>query len=894
MSSQTINSGSDTTIPSNPVFDAQSFDIQLLAGAPQLDLFRDTLQKGDKALTERFELGEHAQVLVPERANLIDQLLIRAWRGYWPTDIAPIALIAVGGYGRGELHPKSDIDLMILMETDEAEALQEPIERFLTFLWDIGLEVGHSVRSLKDCSAQALHDITIATNLMEARLLAGPADLFEDMRKSIATDKQWSSREFFQAKWKEQQQRHHKYHDTAYRLEPNFKEGPGGLRDIQMIGWVAKRHFDATVFFDLVDRGFLTEAEHDELMEGQHFLWQIRFSLHVLTGRREDRLLFDYQRVLAEQFGYQDEEDRKAVEHFMKRYYRTVMELSRLNEMLLQLFQEAILYDQDFSEPIPINRRFQARRGFIEATSDDVFLRYPFALLEIFLVFQQHPEFKGIRASTIRLIRTHKDLINDNFRRDLRARSLFMEIMRQPQGITHALRRMNLYGILAAYIPQFGKIVGQLQYDLIHVFTVDEHTLTVVRNLRRFSVPEHYHEFPFCSHLIQKLPKIELLYLAGLFHDIAKGRGGDHSELGGKFATEFCRLHDLSNHDTKLVAWLIQNHLIMSATAQRCDINDPEVINQFATAVGDQSHLDYLYLLTVADIRSTNEEIWNSWKDTLLQELYSKTTRALRRGPLFPLDKDERKRGVKAMALATLQKIGVPRSKIKEFWKPLSDEYFLSYSSDEIAWHTEAITRSTADEMPVVLIRQEERRGSTAIFMYTRDADHLFAVITSALDKMRLTIVDARITSALPNYTFDTYFVLEENGEAIASNLRMQEIRNNLRQQLLDLDQAPKNVTRPMPRQARHFPLKTHVNYTQDEANQRTILELFTADRPGLLSHVGQAFSDFGIRVKNAKITTLGNRAEDVFFIADHQNKPITNEGLLDRLKEKLITDLDD
>jgi [protein-PII] uridylyltransferase len=387
-----------------------------------------------------------------------------------------------------------------------------------------------------------------------------------------------------------------------------------------MIGWVAKRHFGLDSLQELVAEGFLTDSEYRALMEGQHFLWKVRFALHMTTGRREDRLLFDLQRTLADQFGYRSDERRLAVEWFMMDYYRTIQELSRLNEMLLQLFQEVILYVDDPGDPVEINRRFQTRKGFLEVANDRVFRRYPFALLELFLILQQHSEIKGVRASTIRLVRDHRYLIDENFRNNIRSRSLFMEIFRQPHGLTHELRRMNRYGILAAYYPAFEKIVGQMQHDLFHAYTVDEHTLFVVRNLRRFSVPKFNHEFPLCSRISNRLPKPELLYLAGFFHDIAKGRGGNHSELGATDAMEFLRLHGLSDYDQKLVGWLVQNHLLMSQTAQRRDISDPDVINEFARQIGDRTRLDYLYLLTVADIRGTNPTLWNSWKDALSTE----------------------------------------------------------------------------------------------------------------------------------------------------------------------------------------------------------------------------------------------------------------------------------
>ncbi len=906
--------------------------------ASMLALFRAALQSAQQHLKEHFLNGAPASQLVHHRAQIIDQLLTRIWHQLVivPDSLAntttpclpdDIALIAAGGYGRGELHPGSDIDLLILLQDDNHAHYQARIEQFLMFLWDMGLEVGHSVRSLQECITDAEHDITIATNLMESRLLAGPPILHETLRTTTGSGPEpahiWPSRQFFEAKWQEQIVRHTKYHDTAYNLEPNVKEGPGGLRDIQMIGWVAKRHFGATTLHDLVTHNFLTEAEHEALVAGQNFLWQVRFTLHILTGRREDRLLFDHQQAVAHQFGYRNQEHRLAVEQFMKEYYRTIMELSRLNEMLLQLFQEAILYADAPATIIPINNRFQSCNGFIEVTHNGIFKRYPFALLEIFLLLQEHPELKGVRATTIRLIRDHRYLINDKFRNDLRNRSLFMEMLRQPRGVTHELRHMNRYGLLAAYMPVFGAIVGQMQYDLFHVYTVDEHTLMVVRNLRRLTVPEFSHELPLCSELIQRIPKPEILYLAGLFHDIAKGRGGDHSELGAHDAIAFCLHHDLSQYDAHFVGWLVKNHLVMSSTAQRKDISDPQVIADFAAIAGDQTHLDYLFLLTVADIRGTNPTLWNSWKDSLLTELYNTTKRALRSDRGYVMDRAEQLYEIKRQALAMLQQQAIdaadsrhPRqplpallyllhpcsrathgtnisSYVENVWREWGDDYFLRHSADEVAWHTEVILRATPEDLPLVLARQQSPHDGTEIFIYTQDQEHLFAITAQALDQLGLTILNARLITAKNGLTFGTYIVMEASGEPISNQHRLQEIPGILKHHLQSKGQKLTQGGRLLPRQLKYFTTPTEITFSNDERNQRTIMELITTDRPGLLSRVGQALRESGMRVQNAKITTLGARVEDVFFITDKANQPLQTEAQFTHLRNTVIKYLD-
>ncbi len=853
-----------------------------------LDAYREARATAHRSLVERFRSGVPASELVRRSAEFVDALLAKAWCAHdLPVDKG-IALIAVGGYGRGELHPCSDVDLLILV--DKERDLRPRIQAFITFLWDIGLEIGQSVRSVKDCARESKRDITVATNLMEARLITGDASLFERMRRATAADKVWPSRKFFEAKWTEQRARHFKFHDTAYNLEPNVKEGPGGLRDIQMIGWVAKRHFGAETLHELVTHEFLTESEYTSLAKGQSFLWQVRFALHVLTGRREDRLLFDYQRTLAQEFGYSDDDANLAVEKFMKRYYRTIMELSRLNEMLLELFQEVILHADAPRSVTPINRRFQAVNGFVEVTGENVFKRYPFALLEIFLVIQQHDELKGVRASTIRLIRNNRDLIDDKFRADLRARSLFIEILKQPNRITRELRRMHRYGVLEKYLPVFGAVVGQMQYDLFHTYTVDEHSLFVVQNIRAFASRDRPQAMPRCVEIFARLPKPHLLYIAGLFHDIAKGRGGDHSEIGMTLAMDFCIDHGLGQYDARLVAWLVRHHLSLSLTAQRRDITDPDVIKDFAETVGDQNHLDYLLLLTVADVRGTNPALWNDWKATLLGDLYESTSQALRRGLENPIDRAELIAETRQEAQRLLDGSDGVGDRAHELWESLGDDYFLRYTADEIAWHTRAIVSAKPDELPLVLVRQG--RGGTEVFVYAADQEFLFAASTSVLGILGLNIVDARIFTADNGMTLDSYVVFELDGEPVSGANRAREIIEALRAALDEPRSARRDNRRLPKRQLRHFQTPTQVSFSDDSRNARTVMEVIAGDRPGLLSAVGWALADCRVRLQNAKIATFGERAEDVFFVTDAGNQPLVPETF-DGIRQRVAAAID-
>ena len=605
--------GRDSSVFRQALFDPDGLNAALDAGGDAVELIRNRLQAAGEKLDERYRAGCRIEEIVAARARLVDQALIALWNRLIRPGAEHISLLAVGGYGRGELLPHSDVDLLILTRDSRHAARREQIARFTATLWDIGLDIGQSVRSVRQCGTEAKGDISIATTLMEARSLAGPVDLLDKMLAATGPRSIWPSRKFLRAKRDEQFARHEKYHDIDYALEPNIKTSPGGLRDIQTIAWVAKRHYGAESFQDLMQRGFLTRAEHIMLVRGQRFLWKLRYGMHMLEGRREDRLRFDLQRALAALFDYRDDKESLGVEKLMKQYYRAVGNLRGLNDVLLQHLDEAILRTHRRRDSIvELNRRFRARNGYLEARSDNVFRKSPSVLLEVFVLLANNPRIEGIRASTIRLLREHRKLIDADFRNSYRNVSLFMELLESPHQMVTQLRRMARYGILGRYLPEYGKIMGQMQHDLFHIYTVDAHTLQVVQNMRRLARPEAMREFPVAAQIFQSLPKVALLYIAGLYHDIAKGRGGDHSELGKVDAENFCRRHRLSAWDGKLVRWLVENHLLMSMTAQRKDIDDPEVIHEFALVVGDKLHLDYLYALTVCDIRATNPELWNS------------------------------------------------------------------------------------------------------------------------------------------------------------------------------------------------------------------------------------------------------------------------------------------
>ncbi|MCF6782911.1 [protein-PII] uridylyltransferase [Stutzerimonas stutzeri] len=878
------------------LFDRSQFQAELALKSSPIPAFKKVIAKARQVLDERFLAGRDIRRLITDRAWFIDQILRAAWSRFDWDKGADIALVAVGGYGRGELHPYSDIDLLILLNDSEQELFREPIEGFLTLLWDIGLEVGQSVRSIAECAEEARADLTIITNLMESRTIAGPEHLRQSMLKVTSPSEMWSSKEFFLAKRNEQNARHSKYNNTEYNLEPNVKGSPGGLRDIQTILWIARRQFGSLNLSAILDQGFLTEGEYSLLVSSQAFIWRVRYGLHMLAGRAEDRLLFDYQRSLAALFGYEDSDAKLAIERFMQKYYRVVMSISELSDLVGQHFAEVILWEGDSGEAVPLNSRFLVRDNYLEVARDSVFVQRPFALLEVFVLLAQHPEIKGVRAETIRLLRDHRHLIDDDFRSDIRNTSLFIELFKCREGIHRNLRRMNRYGILGRYLPEFGHIVGQMQHDLFHIYTVDAHTLNVIKYLRKLSKPGVAEKYPLASKLVELLPKPELIYIAGLYHDIAKGRGGDHSELGAEDAQAFCVRHKLPAWDTRLVVWLVANHLIMSTTAQRKDLSDPQVINDFAQMVGDETHLDYLYVLTVADINATNPSLWNSWRASLLRQLHSETQRALRRGLENPLEREEQIRQTQRAALDSLVRNGTDPDDAEQLWAQLGDDYFLRHSSSDVAWHTEAILQHGDSSEPLVLIQettQREFEGGTQIFIYAADQHDFFAVTVAAMDQLNLNIHDARIITSSSQFTLDTYIVLDADGTPIGNDPeRIQEIRQGLIEALRRPEEYLTIIKRYVPRQLKHFAFPPQVTIHNDAQRLQTIIEVIAPDRPGLLARIGQLFLDFDLSVQNAKIATMGERVEDVFFVTNADNQPLSDPQLCIELQQALVRQL--
>lgn len=895
------------SIPLSRLVDEAVIQQQLAEGEPLLSVFKQHLNTAKEQLDIRFKANDSIHAIVAGRAQVVDTLLDIAWQQFnWP-DQDQITLAAVGGYGRGELHPYSDIDVLILIDDAQSSEsnqtkLEEEIGRFITFLWDTGLEIGHSVRTVSQCAEEAEKDITVITNLIESRALAGSETLLEQVHQAISSDKMWSSTDFFKAKWEEQKARHKKFNDTEYNLEPNVKSSPGGMRDIQMVSWVTNRHYGSGDLNELHTLGFLTEEDLEIINEGLSFLWRVRYALHMICGREEDRLSFDMQPKIAELFGFEDTPDSLAIEQLMKQYFCWAQSLTELNDMLLQHFDEAILRACESEIIFDLNPRFRLRNGYIEVTNERVFSQSPSALMEIFTLMSLHDNIVGVRAQTIRLIREHRHLINEEYRLDPKNQHFFLEILRSPRRVASSLKRMKRYGVLGKYIPAFGDIVGQSQHDLFHIYTVDAHTILVIANMRRFGYQVENDGLQVVNLVINRLPKIELLYLAGLFHDIGKGRGGDHSKLGAVDAYEFCQEHGYNQRDSNLVSWLVKNHLYMSAIAQRKDINDPDVIHDFALKMGDQVRLDYLYALTVSDINATNPTLWNSWRASLLRQLYAETKRALRRGLENHVDKQDWIDETQATALTRLEANGVSREQAIKIWDNPGDEYFLRETPADIAWHTQAIidfqenTQSDTRRTLVVIKPGSDNLldGATQVFIYTPNRIQLFALAANCFEQLELTIVDARIITSQSNYSMDTFFVLDANGEPIGDNTeRLEQIRIALEQQLDDTDDFFEIVRRRTPLRLKHFATPTITRISTDINKGQSVLEVITPDRPGLLARLGQIFVEHKVHLQNAKIATLGERVEDVFFLTDENNQPITDPERCDAMQRDIENTLD-
>jgi len=811
-------------------------------------------------------------VLVSARSQFVDNILRKLWCQH-NLDEHQISLLAVGGYGRGELHPYSDVDILLLTQESISDELSEKISTFITQLWDVKLDIGQSVRSAKECIKQAENDVTVATNLMEVRQICGNETLTQHLYQLLAENDYWTSEKFFIAKRDEQYDRHQQYHGASYTLEPNLKANPGGLRDIQTIAWVAKRHFVADSFEELVAHNYLTQNEFFELLECQDYLWRMRAALHIVARRSENRLLFDYQGEVASLMGFGDE-GKLAIERMMKRFFRIIGRVAELNKMLLQHFEFAIVKKGLSVEEIPLNKDFIIIDGQIKATNNRIFMS-SVKIMEMLLLVAQNENITDLHPDTLRLMRNARRRLISDLMDYAECRRIFIEIMRHPNGIGLTFTLMHRHSIIGAYLPQWRNIVGQMQFDLFHAYSVDEHSYRLIKNIYRFSQTKYDNDFPLCSKIMQRIRKPEVLYIAGIFHDIAKGRGGDHAKLGAVDALEFSKVHPINDHDGRMIAWLVKNHLLMSVTAQRRDISDEDVIRTFAGIVRDEAHLDYLYCLTVADMRATNESLWNSWKANLLEELYFNTKRAFRRGLEKQVDLRAKIRENQEQALEILEINNSNVTEVKKFWSKLKADYFLRYSPEQIAWHSEHIIEHNIVK-PLVLISPKPYRGGTEIFIYTKSSLNIFARIVTSIDAKRLSIHDAKIITSKKGYTLNTFVVLDQQNKPISDSYRALDIAQALTNSLMM--GTPTIKSKPAPAYIDNFKVPTKVSFIETSTDKNTLLEIIALDHPGLLAKFARIFQQNKLNIHSAKITTFGEKAEDVFTVSNTDNLALTLE----------------
>lgn len=839
---------------------------------------------------QQFEASAPVTPLLEQRCSAVDQTLTQLWNAC-ALDKTDIALIAVGGYGRGELFPSSDVDLLILLGQPNNDS-DAQVSAFVSSLWDLGLKIGHSVRSIDECLALAVDDITVMTTLLETRLLVGPSAVYDKLLSELDERDIWKSGAFFTAKLEEQTQRHEKYGLTGYSLEPNVKSSPGGLRDIQVIGWIARRHFGSAL--ERLPTGeFLTEQELDLLMSGQDYLSRVRFALHHLTGRDEDRLLFEHQQTLARLWGFEDG-GKLAVEQFMQAYFRNVQAVSHVSALLVDIYQKTLLQAETSSATV-IDEDFELIDDRISARQARVFTHNPSNLLRLFAVIGRDKRIKRIDPETTRLLRASADLIDKTFREDPVNRRLFRDVLSSPYSMTKQLRRMLRHGVLGRYLPEFEKIVGQMQFDMFHAYTVDAHTMQVIANSRRFLRADYTDRFPVTTRIAQRLRNPLLLFVAALYHDIGKGRGGDHSQLGAVDARLFCERHFFDEPDTELVVWLVKNHLFMSSFSQKRDISDPREIQRFAEHMSTEERLDYLFTLTVADINGTNPELWNAWRSSLLRHLYTETRRALRRGLANPLAREDVIAATKKAAAHLLEFRGFLDDELDSIWAARGNDYFLRERPEDIAWHTEAIADFDSNGTPLILLKQSSESliaNATQIFVHTANTSNVFSRVCSALELLDLSINDARIYSGTDGATLDTFFVLKADGTPVDSDpdtLHLIETAIFKALTATSISTAQQRITRTL----RSFLSPTAITFIEDEGRNLTIMEISSPDRPGLLAQIGQILDRSNIAIQAAKIQTLGERVEDVFFLTNTKGNRLDDAATCELLRVELCEALD-
>ena len=817
-----------------------------------------------------------------QRSENTDKLIREAFK---QTDLASIndfGIFSVGGYGRGELHPYSDIDLLLLSKTGLSKEEQKKIEKFISLLWDLGLEIGHSVRTLKQAKKQAREDVYTMTNMLEFRKIAGTDELHRMYLSIIDTKNLWRNKSFIQKKVQEQIDRHQSFNNTSYNLEPDIKSSPGGLRDIHTIDWLIKNSARNMSESDKLT-GALTTEERKELNKAKYWLWVIRYLTHLEANREEDRLLFEHQIPVAMKLFPSAKSSNQAAEKLMHRYYRSSLSISEINSTFIQSIRENYELTK-FSRKKKLDSNFFIKNNLIHLYEMEGFKRNPSLLLDLFIKLSENPDVKGIGSQTLRALKRDRDLIDSDFRSKKQNILLFLKLLKSKRLLVTQLEKMKDLGILGRYLPEFGRITGQMQYDLFHIYTVDAHTLEVLRNMRWMTLGKSEEKFPLAAKIINKLPKLEILYIAGLYHDIGKGRGSDHSNLGKVIVRNFCKKHLFTKEDTKLIEWLVENHLLMSVTSQKKDLTDNSVVKEFAEKVSNVETLNYLYCLTVADVSATNPNLWNSWNASLLRQLYDRTKLYFRDSILLNNSIDEQK--TKALKLIKKYK----SSEIENLWDRFYPDYFEGSDHFDLSQHAEIILSSKQET--IVEMIEQDKESLSSIFIHTKDRANLFATIVGILDSENINFIDAKLYGMKNGFCTDLITISDQGNKVDLESTKAKVLIDKLNQALNEKVLKPKIVKKRLPRHLKHFQTTTEISFNHDMSNRWTNLEITTADRPGLLASICQVFLKHGALIKKARIATYGEKAEDRFSITSKQDTPFIKKNDLNNLLSDLKTSL--
>lgn len=839
---------------------------------------REYLNALDEQLVSFFKQGFAVASLLEYRTFYIDQMLMQLFKHFKLDKAHDVTLIAVGGYGRAELFLRSDIDLLVASVEQPTEEIQENISSFISHLWDLKLDIGSSVRTIEQTLQNVNADLTICTNMLETRFLCGNIHVYNDLLTTIKNDSTWNTKRFFHAKVAEELDRHHAYKDTSYALEPDIKHNPGGIRDIHVMQWIANFHFQAKTPEDMLVLDFLSKEEYEELIESREVLYQVRYALHITRFKDDNRLSLDCQPSVAELLNYTGTSNEQ-VETMMRDLYRSLRRIRELNSMTLQLEVLRITGHLGDDETQFLNNDFVRRGPLIDVTAQDVFENDKSKMIEVFYLMYKHPEVVGLHVNCLRLLRKARRSLTNYLVEVPECRAIFKTILQTPQAAVIAFPLMHEHRVLSAYMPSWEKIEGLCQFDMFHMYTVDEHTIRVIKSIDAMNKSDDPAHALF-KHVYAQLSNPEILVVAALMHDIAKGQGGHHAQLGAGESLYFCQLHRYTLYQTRLVSWLVYNHLLMSATAQRRDINDPQVVNEFTKRVQDEEHLNLLYCLTATDISATNDRAWNSWKDQVLKQLYFSTRQALRHGLEMPHDIKLHAGENQQLALKYMRDLN--EQDIRTYWSYYKHSYFIYYTPFELAWHTRNILQFDGENKPLILFAQHDSMG-TEILIHTKEmTKHFnFGYLAYILAKKKLNIQAAQFIRNKLNHSLCTVKFLSQKGGCI-DNERLHSIRKAL---LDGIGEEPNidQLNAQQNKNAKIFKLPTQVNYIEDHTNEATNLEITTLDQPGLLAKIGITFGRFELYVRSARITTTGERADDFFSVTDRQGRPLS-----ERTKEKL------